>query len=58
MRPDIVLYSERDHIVYSIELTVPFEDTIEEAFERKELKYAELLVEAREQGWHTQDQWR
>ena len=46
MRSDMVLY-----IVYFIELTIPFEDAIEEAFGRKELKYVELLAEPREQGW-------
>ena len=47
----MVLYSECERIVYFIELTIPFEDAIEEAFERKKLKYAELVVEARERGW-------
>ena len=51
MRPDMVLYSECECIVYFIELMIPFEDAIEEAFERKKLKYAELVAEAREQGW-------
>ena len=35
MRPDMVLYSESEHIVYCIVLTIPFEDAVEEAFERK-----------------------
>ena len=56
MRPDNNQVRER--IVYIIELMIPFEDVIEEAFERKKLKYAELVVEAREVGKHTQDQWR
>ena len=30
---------------------IPFEHAIEEAFERKVLKCAELVGEAREQGW-------
>ena len=51
MRPDMVLYSECERIVYFIELTIPFEDKIEEAFERKKLKYVELVVEARQEGW-------
>ena len=49
MRPDMVLYSECERIVYFIELMIPFEDVIEKAFERKKLLYAEL--EARERGW-------
>ena len=38
MRPDMVLYSECECVVYFIELTIPFEDAIEEAFERKKIK--------------------
>ena len=37
-----VLYSECEHIVYFIELTILFECAIEEAFERKKIKYVEL----------------
>ena len=37
MRPDIVLYSECEHIVYFTELTIHFEDAIEKAFERKKV---------------------
>ena len=38
----MVLYSECT--IYFFELTIPFEDEIEEAFERKKLKYAEQLA--------------
>ena len=48
MRPDMVLYSECEGIVYCFELTIPSEDTMEKAFERKELKCAEPVVEARQ----------
>ena len=51
MRPGMFLYSE---CVYFIELTIPFEDVIEEPFARKKLQCAELVAEAR----HTEDQWR
>ena len=51
MRPDKVMYSECECISYFTELMIPFEDVIEEAFERKRLKYAKLIVEAREQDW-------
>ena len=47
MTPDMVLYSECEHLVYFIELMIPFEDIIEEDFERKKLKYAELVAEVR-----------
>ena len=32
MRSDMVLYSECERIIYYIELRIPFEDAIEEAF--------------------------
>ena len=38
-------------------LTIAFEDTIEEAIERKKLKYAEQVVKSREQGSQAY-QWR
>ena len=47
----MVLYSECERMVYLIELTIPFEDVIEEAFERKKQKDAELIAEARGKGW-------
>ena len=42
MRPDMVLYSECERIVYFTELTISLEDAIYEAFERKKLRYAKL----------------
>ena len=44
-------FLECKHIINFIESTIPSDDTIEEAFERKKLKYAELVVEVRERGW-------
>ena len=38
-------------IDYFTDFKIPFQDAIEEAFERMKLKYAELVAEAREQGW-------
>ena len=60
MRPDTVLYTECECIVYFIKLPIPFEDAIEEAFERKRLKYAEQVVWVRERGLlaHTRDKWK
>ena len=52
-RPDIVLWSLSQQIVYFIELTVPFEDSVEEAYERKKLRYADLGAEAEQRGWKT-----
>lgn len=39
LRPDLVLWSNSQHRVYFVELTVPWEDVMEEAFERKRLCY-------------------
>jgi len=39
------------HCVFIIELTVPLEDAIDEAFERKKLCYAGLALEADQRGW-------
>ncbi|MDF4285595.1 hypothetical protein P3436_25190, partial [Vibrio parahaemolyticus] len=52
-RPDIVLWSVSQRIVYFIELTVPWEDSVEEAYERKKLRYADLRAEAEQRGWKT-----
>lgn len=45
LRPDIVLLSESARQVIMLQLTVPWEDRIEEAYERKRAKY-QALVEA------------
>ncbi|XP_042611284.1 trafficking protein particle complex subunit 12-like [Cyprinus carpio] len=37
--------------VIVIELTVPWEEGLEGAYERKKAKYADLVVECRESGW-------
>ena len=47
LRPDMVLTSESTKQVVLVELTVPWEDRIEEANERKRAKYAELVTECR-----------
>lgn len=36
-----------------MELTVPWEDGVEEAYERKKTKYSELATEAAQNGWKT-----
>jgi len=48
-RPDIVLWSGSAHIVQltlNSELTVPWEDVVDEAYKRKKLRYAHLATEA------------
>jgi hypothetical protein len=50
-RPDIVTWSKISKQVIIIELTVPWEERIEEAHERKRLKYEELIAQCRERKW-------
>ncbi len=45
LRPDVVLLSESTKQVVLLELTVPWEDRLEEAFERKLAKYEGLVSE-------------
>lgn len=54
LRPDLVLWSPSIKKVYIVELTVPWEDSMEEAFERKHLRYSDLAAEARQRGWNTE----
>lgn len=51
LRPDVVLWSASAHSALVVELTVPWEDGVEEAFERKKLKYSELAQQAAQNGW-------
>lgn len=37
LRQDLVLWSNSQHMVYFVELTVPWEDAVQEAFKRKKL---------------------
>lgn len=54
LRPDIVLSSAMSRQVIMLELTVPWEERIDEANERKKEKYAELVEECRSRGWRAQ----
>ena len=51
LRPDMVLMSMASKQVVLLELTVPGEDRMEEAQERKRAKYADLVAECRRNGW-------
>lgn len=51
LRPDLVLWSASLHLVYIIKLMVPWEAAVEEAYERKKVRYAELAADARQNGW-------
>ncbi|MGH0130475.1 UNVERIFIED_CONTAM: hypothetical protein FKN15_042544 [Acipenser sinensis] len=46
LQPDIVLWSGSARLVHLIELTVPWEDAVDEAYERNKLRYARLVAEA------------
>ena len=51
LRPDIVLVSESTKNIVIMELTVPWEDRLGEAHERKRTKYEQLIIDCRAQGW-------
>ncbi|TWW81830.1 hypothetical protein D4764_01G0016450 [Takifugu flavidus] len=48
---DLVLWSKSCRRVFIVELTVPWEEAIGEAYERKRLRYANLAAEAEGRGW-------
>ena len=50
-KPDLVVWSAEARTVHLIELTVPHEDNIEKAHERKEQRYKDLVEECEEAGW-------
>ena len=51
LRPDIVIWSTASKQVLLIELTVPWEERIELAYERKRTKYDDFQCE--QAGWST-----
>ena len=53
LRPDIVMWSGSTRNLIIIELTVPWEERMEEANERKREKYQDLVDECKEKGWKT-----
>ncbi|KAI8487984.1 hypothetical protein Bbelb_344320 [Branchiostoma belcheri] len=54
LRPDIVLCSSVQKTVLVIELTIPWEENIQAEYERKELKYQELVqLQCVENGWRS-----
>ena len=54
LRPDLVLWSTSQKSVFIVELTVPWEAAVGEAYERKQLKYADMAAEAEQRGWRAQ----
>lgn len=52
LRPDLVLWSKSRQHAYIIELTVPWENAVDEAYERKKLQLSSnLAAEAEDRGW-------
>lgn len=56
LRPDIVVTSVVSKQVILLELTVPWEDRMEEAHERKRTKYSKLVEECQSNGWRARCQ--
>ena len=52
-RPDIVIFSRSSRKCIMIAFTVPWEEWMEEAYERKMLKYNNLVEQCRAKGWKT-----
>jgi len=53
LRPDVVIWSPSQRQVILGELTVPWEDNMQEAYERKYTRYAELKADCTRRGWCT-----
>ena len=51
LRPDIILRSNSIRQLVIIELTVPWEDNLQEAHEYKAAKYADLVESVKAKGW-------
>ena len=51
LRPDIVMWSTSTKQLVMIELAVPWEERIEDAYERKKANYQELVEESKAKGW-------
>ena len=51
LRPDVVMWSDEAKKIILIDLTVPWEEGCEQAFERKSTKYQDLLHDCRAKGW-------
>lgn len=47
----MVMWSTTAKLAYVVELLVPWEDGVEEAYERKMTKYSEMATEAAQNDW-------
>ena len=52
-RPDGVIWTEDGRRIVLVELTVPFEECMQGATKRKQLRYANLADTLRRRGWTT-----
>ncbi|XP_078617582.1 uncharacterized protein LOC144885536 [Branchiostoma floridae x Branchiostoma japonicum] len=52
LRPDLVAWSEALKTVIIVELSVPWEENMQSAYERKKLKYQDLTHECKQSGWN------
>ena len=53
LRPDIVLWAKDSKQLAMVELTVPWEERVEEAYHLKRDKYTDLQASCIEKGWKT-----
>ncbi|CAC5414709.1 unnamed protein product [Mytilus coruscus] len=53
LRPDMVLWSQGTRQTVLLELTVPWEERMDEAHERKMAKYQQLVEDCQQRGWRT-----
>ena len=54
LRPDAVVWCDERKIVIILELTVPWEENINAAEERKQERYMNLIEECKEKGWEVE----
>ena len=52
-RPDMLIISKRTKSIVLLELTIPWEERIEEAYERKMTKNQGLVDDCKAKGWKT-----
>ena len=52
LRPDIVWWNDVEKTIVLVELTIPFDTSMDSASERKEAKYDHLLTAAKDRGFH------
>lgn len=55
LRPDVVFWSPTLKFVYIIEVTVLWEESVEEAYKRKKLLYTECVMEIKQRGWKSKN---